>query len=337
MSIFEPQELQRDQRYLNRPVPQELSQEQEHMSKSSFQELSREQGRGKDPEFFPSVDPVIIFTASFHLQDTDILSMSIHRDALRNPGEAAVTTIFLFQVVVGALGNVILFIHSISPILFGQKKRGTDVILTHSVLANLLIILFSGIPRIMAVFVLRKPLNSLLCKFVYYIQRMARSTALCSTYVLSTYQSFTLTPRRAKWILMNICIPLMITSPENTRNDTDNQEKCSDAVFLTLMVWSSGSMVLLLLRHRQRVQHIHSATGHHRCPLETRAAHNILMLVVTFVIFYLLNSIFSFHISAFLDSCLWLIQTSSVLASCFPTVSTFQSLLRDPKTPRFCS
>ena len=44
LSISEPQELQRDQRYLNRPVPQELSREQEHVSKSSFHELSREQG-----------------------------------------------------------------------------------------------------------------------------------------------------------------------------------------------------------------------------------------------------------------------------------------------------
>ena len=190
--------------------------------------------RGKDPEFFPSVDPVIIFTASFHLQDTDILSMSIHRDALRNPGEAAVTTIFLFQVVVGALGNVILFIHSISPILFGQKKRGTDVILTHSVLANLLIILFSGIPRIMAVSVLRKPLNSLLCKFVYYIQRMARSTALCSTYVLSTYQSFTLTPRRAKWVMLRGRAPKFIGPSHCTcwmlslMSSDVNESGCSD-------------------------------------------------------------------------------------------------------------
>uniref|UniRef100_A0A8C2S5F6 Vomeronasal type-1 receptor n=1 Tax=Capra hircus TaxID=9925 RepID=A0A8C2S5F6_CAPHI len=111
----------------------------------------------------------------------------------------------------------------------------------------------------------------------------------------------------------------------------------SDAVFLILMVWSSDSTVLLLLRHHQRVQYIHTHTGHHRCPPETRAAHTTLMLVVTFIIFYVLNSIFSFYISALLDSCLWLIQTSSVLASCFSTVSPFQSLLRDPRTPRFCS
>ncbi|ELR44472.1 hypothetical protein M91_20299, partial [Bos mutus] len=252
--------------------------------------------------------------------------------------------IFLFQVVVGALGNVILFIHSISPILFGQKKRGTDVILTHSVLANLLIILFSGIPRIMAVFVLRKPLNSLLCKFVYYIQRMARSTALCSTYVLSTYQSFTLTPRRAKWVMLRGRAPKFIGPSHCTcwmlslMSSDVNESGCSDInEYLHSLDDYYGSMVLLLLRHRQRVQHIHSATGHHRCPLETRAAHNILMLVVTFVIFYLLNSIFSFRISAFLESCLWLIQTSSVLASCFPTDSTFQLLLMDPRTPRFCS
>ena len=44
MSISEPQELQQDQRYLNRPVPRELWQEQEHVSKYSFPELSREQG-----------------------------------------------------------------------------------------------------------------------------------------------------------------------------------------------------------------------------------------------------------------------------------------------------
>uniref|UniRef100_A0A8B9Y8M1 Vomeronasal type-1 receptor n=1 Tax=Bos mutus grunniens TaxID=30521 RepID=A0A8B9Y8M1_BOSMU len=101
----------------------------------------------------------------------------------------------------------------------------------------------------------------------------------------------------------------------------------SDAVFIGLMVWSSGSMVLLLHRHRQRVQ----------CPPETRAAHTILMLVVTFITFYFLNSVLFFYIAAFFDIRLWLIQTSNVLGSCFPTISPFLLLLRDPRTPRFCS
>ena len=302
--------------------------------------------------------------------------MSVHKEALRNAGEAAVKTIFLLQVVVGALGNAILFSCSISPVLLGHKQRPTQMVLPHLAVANLLVLLSPGVPHTMAAFVSRKPLSGLGCKFVYYVQRVARSTTLCSTCVLSTYQSFTLIPRRAEWVmlrgrapkiigpscctcwmfsvLMYILVPLKITGPWDTHNYTDTwgQWFCSplatnagfvylwsvsDAVFLTLMGWSSGSMVLLLLRHRQRVQYIHTPTGHHRCPPETRAAHTILMLVVTFFIVYILNSTFSFYITVVLEFRLWLIQTSDVLASCFPTVSPFLLLLRDPKTPRICS
>ena len=162
--------------------------------------------------------------------------------------------------------------------------------------------------------------------------------------------SFTLTPRRAEWVmlrgrapkvtgpscwvcwmlslLMTIFVPVAVTGPQDTGNDTDNQGKwfcssspsaaivllwsTSDAVFLTLMVWSSGSMVLLLLRHHQRVQYIHTSTGHHRCPPETRAAHTILLLVVTFVIVYILNSTCSFYLTVLVEFRLWLMQTSDV-------------------------
>uniref|UniRef100_A0A4W2GT07 Vomeronasal type-1 receptor n=1 Tax=Bos indicus x Bos taurus TaxID=30522 RepID=A0A4W2GT07_BOBOX len=272
--------------------------------------------------------------------------------------EAALQITYLIQMVIGSLANVILFFHSISPVLIGQSQRPTDMIHTHMAVANLLVLL--------------NPLSRLGCKFVYYLQKMARSTALCSTCVLSTYQSFTLTSRRLEWVvlrgrapkvigpscctcwmlsfLMYIPVPLKITGPQNMHNYTDTKGtwfcsplpteirtsylwSISDAMFIGLMVWSSGSMVLLLLRHCQRVQYIHTPTGHHRCTPETRAAHTILMLVVTFVTFYFLNSILSFYIAAFFDIRLWLIQTSNVLGSCFPTISPFLLLLRDPRTP----
>nr|XP_015105029.1 LOW QUALITY PROTEIN: vomeronasal type-1 receptor 1-like [Vicugna pacos] len=302
--------------------------------------------------------------------------MSFHTDALRNQGELSLKTIFLLQVGTGALANAILFFHNISPLLLGHKKKTKDIIVTHMAVANLLVLFSSGTIHTMATSVLRKPLSSLGCKFVYYIQRVARSSSLCSTCVLSTYQLVTLIPRTVNWmmlrgrtpkftglscctcwifsILMNIYIPVMVTAPNSLGNDSDTQGKwfCSvsslsevtvilwsfpDAMFIGLMVWSSGSMVLLLLRHHQRVQYIHTPTGFHRCPPETRAAHTILLLVVTFVIFYMMNSVFTFYITVFSDFHLWLLQTSNVLVSIFPTVSPFLLLLRNPRTPRICS
>ncbi|XP_057566918.1 vomeronasal type-1 receptor 4-like [Hippopotamus amphibius kiboko] len=302
--------------------------------------------------------------------------MSFHKDALRNQGEVVLTTILLLQMVVGTLANAILFLLNISPIWLGHKQRPTQTILTHMVVANLLILLSPRVPHIMAAFVPRTPLSTLGCKFIYYTQRVARSATLCSTCVLSTYQSFTLIPRRQEWMmlrgrvpkvigpsccacwilsfLMHIYVPVTVTGPQDTNNYTDTQGKwfcstsapkagffylwsISDAVFIGLMVWSSGSTVLLLCRHHQRMQCIRTPAGQHKCPPETRAAHTILLLVVTFVIFYVLDCILAFYIAAILDLRLWLLHTANILASCFPSFSPLLLILRDPKTPRFCS
>lgn len=156
----------------------------------------------------------------------------------------AVKTTFLLQMMLGSLASVILFLCNLSRILFGHKRRPTDTILTHKVVANLLVLLSSRIPHTMATFVLRKPLSSLGCKFVYYIQRVARRSSLCSTCVLSTYQLVTLILRTVEWmvlrgrakvigpscctcwmisVLMNVYIPVTVTGPQSAGSDTDTQ------------------------------------------------------------------------------------------------------------------
>uniref|UniRef100_A0A8C6EEC9 Vomeronasal type-1 receptor n=1 Tax=Moschus moschiferus TaxID=68415 RepID=A0A8C6EEC9_MOSMO len=92
--------------------------------------------------------------------------MSFHKDALRNAGEAAVKAIFLLQMVAGALGNAVLFSRGISPVFLGHKQRPVQMVLPHLALADLLVLLSTGVPHTMAAFVSRRPLSSLGCKSV---------------------------------------------------------------------------------------------------------------------------------------------------------------------------
>uniref|UniRef100_A0A8C2RL13 Vomeronasal type-1 receptor n=1 Tax=Capra hircus TaxID=9925 RepID=A0A8C2RL13_CAPHI len=85
--------------------------------------------------------------------------MSFQKDVLRTASQAALNTTYLLQMGVGSLVNVILFFQNIFPVLFGHKQRPTDTILTHMALANLLVLLSSGIPHTMTAFVSSKPLS----------------------------------------------------------------------------------------------------------------------------------------------------------------------------------
>uniref|UniRef100_A0A8C9DFZ1 Vomeronasal type-1 receptor n=1 Tax=Prolemur simus TaxID=1328070 RepID=A0A8C9DFZ1_PROSS len=110
-----------------------------------------------------------------------------------------------------------------------------------------------------------------------------------------------------------------------------------DVLCLGLMTWASGSMVCILHRHKQQVQHIHRTNLSPRSSPESRVTQSILVLVSTFVSFYTLSFICTLLVAILPNPGLWLVSTSALMDACFPTVSPFVLMGRDPRIPKIHS
>ena len=282
----------------------------------------------------------------------------------------ALQILLLCHVVVGTVGNILLFVHNFSQILTDSRLRPIQVILINLAVANAFMLLLLTYSHDMIDFVPKNPPTDLKCKLAYFFHMVARGTIMCSTCVLSTYQFVTLVPGNwarvmfreispkvvsyscfSCWlfsVLNNAYIPMNVSGPQKSHNDSDSKGNsiCSisgvsvdmnilrfshDIIFLSIMAWTSVSMVIHLNRHHQRMHYIHNPNQSNRGHAETRAAHTILMLVVTFVSLYILNCItILFHIS-FVESRLWLRYATKLLALSFPTISPLMLIFRDCK------
>ncbi|XP_021010089.1 vomeronasal type-1 receptor 4-like [Mus caroli] len=279
--------------------------------------------------------------------------------------------ILLFcHVVVGTVGNILLFVHNFSQILTESRLKPIQVILINLAVANAFMILLFVYSYEMIDIVSMKPPTDLKCKLVYFFHLVARGTIMCSTCVLSTYQFVTLVPGTwarvmfreispkvvsyccySCWlfsVLNNAYIPMNVSGPQKSHNDSDSKGNwiCSisglrvdmnvlrfsnDIIFLGIMAWTSVSMVIHLKRHHQRMNLIHKVNQNNSGHAETRAAHTILMLVVTFESLYILNCIsVLLHIS-FVEYHLWLRYVTNLLALSFSTISPLLLIFRDCK------
>uniref|UniRef100_A0A673UAM9 Vomeronasal type-1 receptor n=1 Tax=Suricata suricatta TaxID=37032 RepID=A0A673UAM9_SURSU len=154
-------------------------------------------------------------------------------------------------------------------------------------------------------------------------------------------------------MLVNITFPIYLTSTLNDKNITDRKEfgYCSavrhdktrdllyavllafpDMLCLGLMLWASSSMVLLLYRHKQRVQHIRRISTSSRSSPEARATKTILLLMSTFGYFYTLSSIFQLVVGLFDNPSLILINTAAIMSLSFPTVSSLLLMSHNSKS-----
>ena len=106
--------------------------------------------------------------------------------------------------------------------------------------------------------------------------------------------------------------------------------------FSALIFWASGSMILTLYRHSQRVQYIHKASVSPRTPAESKATQSILLLASTFMCFHTLSCIFNITLAIFHNPSWWLVYTTGLINVCFPFISPFLLMSRDSIVSSLC-
>ncbi|XP_076986596.1 vomeronasal type-1 receptor 1-like [Tamandua tetradactyla] len=158
-------------------------------------------------------------------------------------------------------------------------------------------------------------------------------------------------------LLINILGPVIVKGPLKTKNFSliKDAVHCSwpkteefkalyilmyystDIASLIFMVWASGSVVLVLYRHKHRVQHIHGNSLSSRPSFEAKAIRTILILVSLFFSFYSISTILILWVIVDGSPGQWRVNISAFVASCFPTVSPFVLLGSDPRVSQCCS
>ncbi|KAG7274907.1 hypothetical protein CRUP_036800 [Coryphaenoides rupestris] len=227
----------------------------------------------------------------------------------------------------GILGNAAVLLAYVHIVYAERKLIPTDMILCHLAFADLTLLLTRCVPQTMNVFGLRDLLDDAGCKVVIYSYRISRALSVCVTCMLSVFQAITLAPAAPRlkallpslvaptfaglWLLnMAVCIaaPFFSIAPRNgtvpafTLNlgfcHVDFRDSLSyvvngiavslrDFVFVFLMLWSSGYILLILHRHSRQVRTMRrSHQG-----AETRAAKTVVTLVVLYAVFFGIDNV----------------------------------------------
>ncbi|XP_055450690.1 vomeronasal type-1 receptor 4-like [Psammomys obesus] len=106
---------------------------------------------------------------------------------------------FLSQSTVGILGNISLLSHYLIIYYKEHTLKPTDLILTHLITANSLIMVSKGVPLTMAAFGMKQFFNDFICKLLFCIERLGRSMSMGSICILSVYQAMSISPINSCW------------------------------------------------------------------------------------------------------------------------------------------
>ncbi|XP_055483659.1 vomeronasal type-1 receptor 4-like [Psammomys obesus] len=158
------------------------------------------------------------------------------------------------------------------------------------------------------------------------------------------------------YMLLNITFPVYISTKRNSKNKTQKRdfqicyssgpENIVDSLFTAfcvlpevlfsfLIVCSSTFMIMMLYRHKKRVQHILSTHTSCKTSPENRATKTIVVLVCTFLSFYTFSSILQGYIALSHNPSWWIMNITPIISLCFPTLGPFV-MYCDFTVSRFC-
>ncbi|NP_001240450.1 vomeronasal 1 receptor ornAnaV1R3129 [Ornithorhynchus anatinus] len=106
----------------------------------------------------------------------------------------------LSQAGIGLLGNLTLLMVYASIFFFqSNQKKTTDLILTHLIMTNTVILITQIFPGVVVTFGMMNFLGDVGCLIIMYIRRVARGLSICTTCLLSVFQAITISPSTSRW------------------------------------------------------------------------------------------------------------------------------------------
>ncbi|XP_040825329.1 putative vomeronasal receptor-like protein 4 [Ochotona curzoniae] len=240
---------------------------------------------------------------------------------------------YYFQAGIGILANAFLLIFHIFTIHQVHRPRPIDIVTCH--LASVHIVMLLTRLDILSedMFKLVNFPNELICKLLFYVNRVTRNLSISNTCLLSITQVITISPSsfclsRFKQKLTNyifiafFCFwslnlssnshMIIYTVAHSNRTNLNVSKYCSlstmnsiimvlflslslfqNIIFVGIMLLSSMYMIIFLCSHHRKSEYLHSMRISPRISPAKRATCTVLVLVSFFVIMYCADIIIS--------------------------------------------
>uniref|UniRef100_F6YEQ7 Vomeronasal type-1 receptor n=1 Tax=Ornithorhynchus anatinus TaxID=9258 RepID=F6YEQ7_ORNAN len=121
--------------------------------------------------------------------------------------EISLGIVIVLQFNIGLSVNVFLLLFYARVVSASPKHSSSDLILIHLTLANIIILLANGTPETLSSWGWRNFLDNIRCKTLMYFGRVAQGLIVCTSCLLSVFQSVTISLATSRWAGVKARLP----------------------------------------------------------------------------------------------------------------------------------